>query len=79
MSNLPDDSSFRLVVPTTSKVIANSWTALHAAHKPGSPSVLYRTQAQIQLWRASPFEDIGIKDLIRAPDTAGAVPGIVGD
>jgi hypothetical protein len=36
-------------------------------------------QAQIQLWRASPFEDDRIKDLIRAPDAASAATSAVGD
>jgi hypothetical protein len=36
-------------------------------------------QAQIQLWRASPFEDDRIKDLIRAPDAAIAATDVVGD
>jgi hypothetical protein len=40
--------------------------------------VLYRTQAQIQLWPASRFEDVSIKDLT-GTDMAGAVPGIVRD
>jgi hypothetical protein len=36
-------------------------------------------QAQIQLWRASPFEDDHIKDLIRAPDAASAATDVVGN
>jgi hypothetical protein len=52
---------------------------VHFAHNPGSASVRYRTQAQIQLWPASPFEDVSIKDLTRVPNMAGAVPDIVRD
>jgi hypothetical protein len=36
-------------------------------------------QAQIQRWRASPFEDDGIRDLIGAPEAGGVSAGIVGN
>ena len=31
-------------------------------------------QAQVELWRASPFEDEGVRDLIRAPEANDAMP-----
>jgi hypothetical protein len=36
-------------------------------------------EALIQLWRASPFEDENIRNLIRAPDVGGVAPGIPSD